>query len=363
MTPNEAVSLRFVEGKSDKAYSVAIMPTDGGYNVVASWGRTGSTMQTAVKNASPVPLTAAQKKAESLLAAKMKKGYVPQGASAAAVGAQDSGKDTGYRPQLLEPASPEQVEAMLDDPAWWLQEKWDGERRLLLIEANGTVIGTNRRGQQVAVNGDLVSVIKSRIKVSGLTVMDGEDFGSKFAPFDLLVLNGQDIREQPYSDRLAQLEALIAAAVEMPQPVTWRTGVQKRQHYARLRDDGFEGVVFKRKDAPYLEGKQGRASVQYKDKFYESATCRALGRNGDKRSIGLELIDSVSGQWVFVGNCTVPANFPIPECGDLCEIAYLYAMPNGGSLIQPTYSGTRSDIRPEECTTAQLKYKSEQLHS
>jgi bifunctional non-homologous end joining protein LigD len=39
------------------------------------------------------------------------------------------------------------------------------------------------------------------------------------------------------------------------------------------------------------------------------------------------------------------------------ECRYLYAFEESGSIYQPRYLGTRDDIRAEECTTKQLKYK------
>jgi bifunctional non-homologous end joining protein LigD len=56
-----------------------------------------------------------------------------------------------------------------------------------------------------------------------------------------------------------------------------------------------------------------------------------------------------------VGNCTIPANYEIPQVGDLVEIRYLYAY-LGGSLYQPIYEGIRNDISPEACGEIQLKY-------
>ena len=47
MQPNTTVTLRFVEGSSDKQYSVTIQPSGDSFDVVAAWGRTESIMQTA----------------------------------------------------------------------------------------------------------------------------------------------------------------------------------------------------------------------------------------------------------------------------------------------------------------------------
>lgn len=351
-------TLRYVEGSSDKQYSVSIQPSGEGYDVVAAWGRTGSTMQTAVKTAAPVPFAKAEAVADKLLGDKRRKGYTDEASGIAFTGAQHAGRDTGFRTQLLEPVVQDQAELLLTDPKWVLQEKYDGERRLVILEPGEKVYGANRNGLRVALHGDLAMVCEYRFKnVSGMTVLDGEDFGATFAPFDLLMLNGSDLRALPYSKRLKKLEALIADAPEFPRPLTYSSSQDKREAYVRLREGGSEGVVFKHADASYIAGRNGKSSTQFKDKFCESASCRVVGRNGDKRSIALELLDDATGQWVGVGNCTIPANFAIPQPGEYVEVRYLYAMPNGGCLVQPVYQGVRTDVDEGSCTLRQLKYK------
>ena len=59
------------------------------------------------------------------------------------------------------------------------------------------------------------------------------------------------------------------------------------------------------------------------------------------------------------GNVTIPPNHEIPAPGWIVECRYLYAFKESGCIYQPVYLGVRDDIRAEECTTAQLKYKAE----
>lgn len=363
MQPDTPVTLRFVQGSSDKQYTVTLQSNGAAYDVVASWGRTGSTVQTAVKNTSPLQLEEATAVAERLLNEKRRKGYTDQAGGAAYSGCQFAGRDTGIRAQLLEPVAEGQAELLINDPAWGMQEKFNGERRFLVLSPGKRMIGANRNGLEVAVNGDLAELCERRLNITGTTVIDGEDFGSTFAPFDLLVLDGRDLRLLTYAERLKLLTDLIRNAPEFPYPHTYLTDADKRSQYERLRRAGFEGVVFKRMSAPYVAGSGGKQAHQFKDKFVESASCRVIDQNQGKRSVSLELLDASSGTWVFVGNCTVPPNHPVPVRGDLVEIGYLYAMPNGGSLVQPTFGGVRRDIDASSCTTAQLKLKPDAAYS
>ena len=81
------------------------------------------------------------------------------------------------------------------------------------------------------------------------------------------------------------------------------------------------------------------------------------GVNGSKRSVRLGLHDRQC--LVPAGNVTIPVGREIPQAGDFIEVRYLYAFPESGSLFQPVYLGVRDDITLEECSTGQLKFKTE----
>ena len=69
----------------------------------------------------------------------------------------------------------------------------------------------------------------------------------------------------------------------------------------------------------------------------------------------MELINS-QGHREFVGYCSCNRN---PPLGSIAEIKYLYAY-RGGCLYQPAFKELRDDVDVSECTTSQLKYKSEE---
>ena len=78
-------------------------------------------------------------------------------------------------------------------------------------------------------------------------------------------------------------------------------------------------------------------------------TCFVTAVN-TQRSVAVGAMDPASGQITPLGNVTIPANQVIPAVGDLQEVRYLYRF-EGGSLVQPTSLGPRSDVRPETVTT------------
>lgn len=354
----ESIALYFSEGKSDKVYQAQLRPDGELWRVNFQYGRRGSALTAGNKTPNPVPYAQAKRIYDKLVAEKKGKGYTPVEGGTAYTGTEHAGRASGFRPQLLNPVEDaSELDALLDDPDWGLQEKYDGERRLLLIEGD-EVIGTNRKGLTVALSANIERIVRERIATTGLTVLDGEQVGESYFPFDLLVCNGADLRDRPYVDRLSALESLVVEAIEWERPFTYRTAEQKRRALDTMRREDREGVVFKRMDAPYTPDRPNSGGAQRKYKFVDSATCRVCGINEGKRSVQLELRDPVTGTWVGVGNVTIPANQSVPVAGDLVEIAYLYAF-RGGSLFQPVFVGPRSDICAEACSVGQLKFKRE----
>jgi len=112
--------------------------------------------------------------------------------------------------------------------------------------------------------------------------------------------------------------------------------------------------VFKHHDSPYTPGRPNAGGPQLKYKFVQTASF-IVSKVNDKRSVSLILFD---GEKVRpAGNVTIPPNHDVPSPGTVVECRYLYAFKESGSIYQPVYLGAREDIRAEECTTTQLKYK------
>jgi bifunctional non-homologous end joining protein LigD len=103
----------------------------------------------------------------------------------------------------------------------------------------------------------------------------------------------------------------------------------------------------------YKAGRPNSGGTQIKFKFKGSATVRCKSLN-EKHSFVMEMLSK--GDWIEVGNCTYFESKYIPTPGCYCEIAYLYAFPEG-SLFQPTLKELRTDVNEDDCLVSQLKYK------
>lgn len=349
--PTATATLYFKEGSSDKVYTANLEDTPQGCLVTFAYGRRGNALTTGTKTATPIPYEQAKQIFDKLIKEKTGKGYKPAGQDTTYANIAREQRDTGLRPQLLNPIDEAEAARLLSDPAYWAQEKFDG-RRTFIKKQGSDIIATNRMGLSVGLLDTVLQVAQS---IAHDFIIDGELMGDSLCAFDILALDGQPLTGIRYSVRLEALHRTFGALTGgIIVTSTARTTSDKTVMYAQFQAEKKEGVVFKRHDAVYTPGRPNSGGDQFKFKFY--ATCSAIaasGRNG-KRSIALELVD---GQRITqIGNVTVPANQDIPQPGQIVEIRYLYAYPQG-SLYQPVLLGVRDDIEREACTIGQLTFK------
>lgn len=348
----ETVSLYFRAGSSDKEYHARIAKSGGGYVVNVEYGRRGSSLSTGTKTKSPVDYAAALRVFQKLVSDKTSKGYT-RGADGTPYLHSDKAKQvSGLLPQLLNIIDKSEADRLVADPAWIMQEKFDG-RRLMLRKVGDTVEGINKLGLLVSVPSTIAA---SALEIPGDFTLDGEAIGDTFHVFDLLSQGGSDLTAKSCGDRYQALTALVDSGCPcafIRYVETWTHEIDKTFRLLTLRERGAEGVVFKRRDSAYVSGRPASGGTQRKLKFVETLSAVVTQVNS-QRSVGVSLLDGDS--WRPVGNVTISANHDVPQLGDVVEVRYLYAAP-GGSLFQPVYLGVRSDIDTLECVTAQLKFK------
>jgi bifunctional non-homologous end joining protein LigD len=356
----EKVSLYLKSGSSDKEYHVQLVAQDGAYMVLAQNGRRGGTLTPRKKTATPVAYAVAKKAYDKLVKEKLAEGYSTGEAGSVFIGTALEERFTGILPQLLNPVTAQGADTLLDDPAWVLQEKFDGHRRLVQRPAGQPPTGINRKGLASGLPEPVVTALQA-IAAGGL-VLDGELMGDVFAIFDVLEYGGDDLRHRPYSERLgvlAQVNTALAAA-QAPGAFVVATAFDaaaKRELYSSLKARGAEGAVFKLLEAVHVPGRPASGGSQLKRKFTHRATFKVNGVHASKRSVKLALFDA-DGRECDVGNCTIPANHAVPATGALVDVEYLYAY-RGGSVYQPQYKGERDDIDVSACHLSQLHYKTE----
>lgn len=348
----ENVTLYYREGGSDKVYQCAIEQAGERFVVNFAYGRRGSTLNTGTKTNVPVDYEDAKRIFDKLVKEKQAKGYT-QGEDGTPY--QHTEKQlSGILPQLLNSIEENQVLNLMEDEDWVGQEKFDG-RRLIVRKEGPAINGINKKGCLVGLQEPLFQVIR---QLDGDVVLDGESIGDNYYAFDLLVLDGIDIRSWPYRERLAALMNLLFGIQQtvIKFVETAFTSTQKIGMLDKLRKSRKEGIVFKQLHSPYTTGRPNSGGSQLKHKFV--ATLSALvAKVNSQRSVVISLFGK--NGWQACGNVTIPANHKIPQAGQVVEVRYLYAFKESGVLFQPVYLGLRDDVDQMECLASQLKFKAE----
>lgn len=354
MTNALSITLYLTEGSSDKVYAAQLSEKGHGWVVNFHYGRRGSSLTAGTKTPEPMDYAKAQRIYEKLVSEKTAKGYTPAESGDRYQDTAKAGRATGVAPQLLNPIEEREIEAILSDDAFCAQEKYDGERRMVIISDEG-IVGTNRNGLIVPISKTLEEAL-STIVTTGRTVIDGEDLGDAgYVPFDVLEVNGRDVRSMAYGDRLALLDTLLSeTSAFIGKPFLYRGTACKRELLRQLKERNAEGIVFKRVDAPWNEGRPNSGGNALKFKFVATATVLvALGREG-KRSMEMRVVDE-DGSLRPVGNVTIPANAAVPAIGTCIEVRYLYRV-GDGALFQPVFVRPRSDkSEPDIISSLKLK--------
>ncbi len=348
----QTIRLYFKAGGSDKEYHANIDPKDNGYVVNFAYGRRGTTLQTGTKTNSPVDLATATRIFTKLVTEKKAKGYTE--GEAGAPYQHSENRVSTILPQLLNPIDESELDRMIGDVNWCAQEKFDG-RRILVQKEGAAIHGINRKGLFVGLPSPVVVATHA---LPGDFILDTESIGEKLHVFDLLKLNGEDLRPMPYHARLTALLNLLTSGQQRHihyADTAWKLD-EKRRLLATLRAENKEGIVFKHIESPYVVGRPNMGGMQVKHKFYATLSAVVHVIN-EKRSIQIKLLN---GSWVSAGNVTIPANHPIPAHGQVVEVRYLYAFRESGCLYQPVYLGVRDDVLPTECLTSQLKFKNDE---
>ncbi|MBD2843236.1 cisplatin damage response ATP-dependent DNA ligase [Erythrobacter rubeus] len=107
--------------------------------------------------------------------------------------------------------------------------------------------------------------------------------------YDALLIEGDDIREQPWSKRRAALEALMAKLPDSHFDISAVVEADDFKHLAEIREgareDAIEGLMLKRRDSPYIAGRKVGLWYKWKhDPLLIDAVLMYAQRGSGKRS-------------------------------------------------------------------------------
>jgi DNA ligase 1 len=196
-----------------------------------------------------------------------------------------------FRPAMLAHAIEEDELAALDPADYLAEWKWDGIRVQAVANGRGPARLYSRTGEDVsksfpdlaaalpfagAVDGELLVVRAGRVqsfnnlqqRLNRKAVTDNlmAEFPAHLRAYDVLVEGEEDLRERPFVERRARLEALVARTASprldlspLVAFATWEELAAARadpaSHGAAADADAVEGVMLKRRDAPYVPGR------------------------------------------------------------------------------------------------------------
>jgi ATP-dependent DNA ligase len=188
------------------------------------------------------------------------------------------------------------LERELPQGEYFYEPKWDGFRCIVFREGEDVLLASRNELVLTRYFPELVEVLKDalpkRVVLDGEVVVagpDGLDFDAlsqrvhpaesrvrllaretpaSFVAFDLLALDGRDLRGERFSSRRAALEALgLTAGSSRPPSVhvtpATRDVAVAEDWFERFEGAGLDGVVAKAADLPYVEGKRVMAKVKH----------------------------------------------------------------------------------------------------
>jgi ATP-dependent DNA ligase len=192
------------------------------------------------------------------------------------------------------------------------EPKWDGFRCIIFRDGDEVVLGSRNdkpltryfpellpvlRAQlpeQCVVDGEIVLFTGDRLDFEGLQQrihpaesrvnMLAETTPASFVAFDLLAVDDEDLRPQPFADRRARLETILAKAkppVHLTPSTTDRATAE--DWFGRFEGAGFDGVMAKATDGPYAENKRSQLKIKHK----RTADCVVAGYRTHKDGEGI----------------------------------------------------------------------------
>jgi len=183
-----------------------------------------------------------------------------------------------YQAMLATLASPDELPA---GENWVFEVKWDGYRAIAYLRGGEATL-TSRNGNDLTARfRGIANAIPRTLKTPDC-VLDGEvcaldeqgrpsfsamQQGKPGTPivyevFDLLELEGEPLVDLPLRDRRARLEALLDSrnrTVRLSEEFE-----DGRALYEAAREQGLEGIVAKRLDCPYRQGRRTREWLKIK---------------------------------------------------------------------------------------------------
>jgi bifunctional non-homologous end joining protein LigD len=286
---------------------------------------------------------------------------------------------------------------------WVLERKFDGERCVAHKtgsdvrlesrtgkELTGTypevraAVGAQRSqdllldGEVVAYDGDQTSFarLQQRLGVTRPSSEQVAKYPVVYCVFDLLAVDGEDLTGRPFVERRARLTTTIRSSAALQHTEAWSADSERR--FAEACRSGWEGLIAKRADAPYVAGRSKdwlKLKCVWEQEFviggyteptgsrtdfgallvgyYEQGSLRYAGKvgtgytNATLHDLGSRLRKLETARPAFVDARPVPCGVHWTQPNLVAQIGFA-EWTNDARLRQPRFLGLREDKSPAE---------------
>ena len=293
------------------------------------------------------------------------------------------------------------------DEKYVYEMKWDGERCVAYLGPQGGTELRNKRNvrmlPKVPELSEIHRQVKKRCILDGelLCLVDGKPsfemiqrrslmsnryrielevnkYPATFIAFDCLYYDERDITLLPLTERKEYLQKAVTESERLAVSRVFDSG-QALVLFQLAREQGLEGIVAKRKDSLYFQGKRTKTWLKMKNLMDDDyVVCGWIPKDNHMTSIVLGQYDG--RKLLYKGHVTLgvggaafakikaqaqssrpPFDEPIPPGHGnedaiwvaptlVCTVEYMHKTKTGG-MRQPVFKGLREDKRPEDCMT------------
>jgi DNA ligase D-like protein (predicted ligase) len=285
---------------------------------------------------------------------------------------------------------------------WLFEVKWDGFRAIAYVKKEFSLKSRNdnelknnfpeiselkQLSKDIVVDGELIvmkhgvpdfQAMQERAKATNQRSIErlAIESPATYVIFDILEKDGQDLTSLPLIDR----KQILRSAVKESKNICLVDSIDKQgeEYYKIVAANGLEGVVAKKKDSTYEQGK--RSDSWLKIKQLQSCDCVIFGYTDGDGSRAATFGALVVGLYdearkpVYVCNVSsglsgktleILSDFfektKVEKRGHttsvkpllVCEVVY-QTVTRDYSLRAPRFKGIRIDKKPSECTLKQI---------
>jgi len=225
-------------------------------------------------------------------------------------------------PRFIKPMLATLVKKPFDDPDWIFETKWDGYRSLAYIDKDITLYSRN----EIVFNSLFSPIAKDLENIKAQCILDGEivilnsEGKSEFQllqnyqktkkgnlfyfVFDLLFLNGEDIRNESLIERKEKLKDLLNASSLKWTRFSDHFDEKGKAFFKKAKEYALEGIMAKKKTSTYHSSRSKEWLKIKTEKRQEAIIIGFTEPRGTRKNFGSLLLGAYDKkkQLTFIGH-------------------------------------------------------------